>query len=223
MDIAVLDDLVLGTRRKRWAQLAVTNLRIFIGFAFVPSGLKKLLAQPFTDPHLHGPFHDFLHAFHATGWFYRFVGAVQLVTATLLVTQRFATVGALFATPILTTILILCWSTKVYPTATVVTLMWLGTVALLLWDWPKWRAVLGDDAKDEARLGLPEAPIDRRLWRSCGVAVLGLHLAVCAATGGVYRPRSAAWDTPAFYVFPAMLVVVVVTFIVDRDRARRRS
>ena len=164
----MLDDVLLRARRKRWAQLAVTNLRIFVGFAFVPSGLKKVLAEPFTDPNLHGPFHDFLHAFHATGWFYQFVGAMQLVTATLLITQRFATVGALFATPILTTILVFCWSTKVYPTATVVTLMWLGTLALVVWDWPKWRAIFARDAEHEVRAGLSEVPINRRLWQACG-------------------------------------------------------
>lgn len=220
--LAVLDDLVLGARRRRWAEVAIINLRIFLGFAFVPSGLKKVLGQPFTDPHQSGPFHDFLHAFHGTGWFYQFVGAAQLVTAALLMTQRFATIGALFATPILTTILVFCWSTKVYPTASVVTLMWLGTASLVLWDWPKWRGVLRDDADHGARAGLPEAPIDRRLWRSCGVVVLGLYLAVCAVTGGVYRPRSAAWDTPAFYVFPAMLLVVAVTFVLDLARSLRR-
>jgi len=219
----VLDDVLLRARRKRWTQLAVTNLRIFVGFAFVPAGLKKVLAEPFTDPHLHGPFHDFLHAFHATGWFYQFVGVMQLLTATLLITQRFATVGALFATPILTTILFFCWSTKVYPTATVVTLMWLGTLALVAWDWPKWRAIFDREAAHEARAGLPAAPIDRRLWQACGWAVLCLYLAVCAATGGVYRPRGAAWDTPAFYVFPAMLLLVIATFVLDRSRSRKRS
>ena len=209
----------------RWPHVAVANLRIFLGFAFVPAGLKKVLAEPFTDPNLHGPFHDFLHAFHATGWFYQFVGVMQLVTATLLMTQRFASVGALLAMPILTTILAFCWSTKVYPTATVVTLMWLGMLALVMWDWPRWRAAFAAGETTGAREDRVEPLVDRRSWRTCGGVVLCLYLAVCAATGGVYRPRGAAWGSPAFYVFPAMLVVVVVTFFVDRarwTRARRR-
>ena len=220
-DITVLNSLLLRARRTRWAQVTIANLRIFVGFAFVPSGLKKVLGEPFTDPHLRGPFHEFLHAFHATGAFYQFVGVMQLVTATLLITQRFATIGALFATPILTTIMALCWSTKVYPTATVVTLMWLGTIGLVVWDWPKWCAIFDRDEEREARAGLHEVPIDRRLWQACGVGVLSLYLAVCVATGGVYRPRGVAWNSPRFYVFPAMLVLVVATFILDQARCRR--
>lgn len=218
-DHPVLDSLLRRARRTRWAQLAVANLRIFIGFAFVPAGLKKLLAEPFTAPHLHGPFHDFLHAFHATGFFYQFVGVMQLVTASLMITQRFATLGALLAMPILTTIMVFCWSTKVYPTATVVTSMWLGTLLLVLWDGAKWRAVFLRDAE---RAADPRAPaIDPRLWERCGVAVMCLYLAVCAVTGSVYRPRGAEWASPAFYVFPAMLLVVLATFVVDQARARR--
>ena len=53
--------------------------------------------------------------------------------------------------------------------------------------------------------------------------MLSLYLAVCAATGGVYRPRGAAWSSPAFYVFPTMLLIVIVTALVDRAKARKRS
>lgn len=210
---------MLRARRKRWIAVAIANLRIFVGFAFVPAGLKKVLGQPFTDPDLHGPFHDFLHAFYATGWFYRFVGSVQLVAALLLMTGRFATLGSLLATPVLTTILAFCWSTKVYPTASVVSLMWLGNLALLLWDWPRLCGIFGRAAPALVE----EARIDRRLWEACGTAVLFLYLAVCAATGGVYRPRGAAWSSPAFYVFPAMLLIVIVTALFDRARTRRAT
>src|SRR5512139_2368927 len=97
-------------RRKRWAHLVVVNLRILIGFAFLPAALKKILDQPFTDPANTGRFHDFLDAFHATGWFYQFVGVAQLCAAVLLCTQRFALAGAFVALPILTAITAFCWS-----------------------------------------------------------------------------------------------------------------
>ena len=69
----------------------------------VESGLMVLL----------GAFHEFLHAFYATGTFYQFVGTLQLVAAFLLLSQRFATAGAILLTPIVTAVLVLCWSTKV--------------------------------------------------------------------------------------------------------------
>ena len=85
--------LVDSLHARRWSHLAVANLRILLGFAFVPAGLKKVLYQPFTDPQNTGAFHDFLYAFYATGAFYTFVGGIQLIIAVLLMTQTFATLG----------------------------------------------------------------------------------------------------------------------------------
>ncbi len=202
-------------RRARWANLGVVNLRILIGFAFLPAALKKLLDQPFTDPGATGPFHDFLHAFHATGWFYQFVGALQLAAAALLCTQRFALAGALVALPILTAITAFCWSTQVIPTAIVATLMWLGTAGLVIWDLERWRAIL---AAREA----PPPVIELRRWQWCGVAIFVLYVGTCIAHGGIYRPRRISLDDPAFFVLPAIALLPVITLALDL-RARRRS
>jgi uncharacterized membrane protein YphA (DoxX/SURF4 family) len=215
--------LVARARRTRWTNVAVVNLRFLIGFAFLPAALKKVLGQPFTDPSNRGRFHDFLDAFHATGWFYGFVGGLQLTAAVLLCTQRFATAGALVALPILTAITAFCWSTGVYPTATVATLMWLGTVGLVVWDLDKWRGVLArDDRPHEVRVAPIEAPIDLRLWAWCGAAILALYLGTALIRGGVYRPRGIELDQPAFYVLPAVLLLPIVTLVIDQRRARRR-
>jgi len=195
----------------------VALTRIFVGFALVPSGLKKVLGEPFTDPANTGPFHEFLHAFHATGFFYSFVGAMQLVTALLLMSQRHASFGALMLLPIVTTILVLCWSTAVYPTASVVTLMWLATVGLLLWDLDRFRGVLSSRPA-EPRPALTDAT----LWGRCGLAVLGLYLFTCLIEGGVYRPRGVELDNPSFYVFPLLLILPIATLLLDRRRSARR-
>ena len=216
--------LVVRARRARWVNVAVVNLRFLIGFAFVPSALKKLLGQPFTDPSNQGRFHDFLDAFHATGGFYGFVGALQLTAAVLLFTQRFATVGALIALPILTAITAFCWSTAVYPTATITTLMWLGTVGLVLWDLDKWRGVFASDGRaHELRIAPIEAPIDLALWARCGAAIVTLYLGAALLRGGVYRPRGVELDEPAFYVLPAVMLLPIITFVIDQRRSRRAA
>ncbi|MBA3393800.1 MAG: hypothetical protein H0T89_14220 [Deltaproteobacteria bacterium] len=212
--------LLARLRRTRWAHLVVANLRILIGFAFLPAALKKLVGEPFTDPANTGRFHDFLHAFHATGWFYRFVGVMQLVVAILLCTQRYALVGALLALPILTAITAFCWSTGVYPTATVATLMLLGTAGLVVWDHERWRGIFATTLA-EAPAPAP-APIDLRRWAWCGLAVFVLYACLCLAHGGVYRPRGVHFDDPAFYVLPAIMLLPIVTLYLDR-RAHRRG
>ncbi|MBA3817992.1 MAG: DoxX family membrane protein [Deltaproteobacteria bacterium] len=220
-----MESLIRRARRQRWAHLCVVNLRILLGFAFVPAGLKKLLDQPFTDPSNSGRFHDFLDAFHATGWFYQLVGILQLTIAVLLMTQRFATLGALLALPVLTAILALCWSTGVYPTAIVVTLMFLGTLALVAWDHAKWRSLLAADDGAPAPPPAPgdvlgEPPVSLRLWQLCGVAVIVVYVGVCLAMGEVYRPKGARPDSLGFYVFPVILALPIVTYVLDR-RSRR--
>jgi uncharacterized membrane protein YphA (DoxX/SURF4 family) len=199
----------LSVPRTRLAHLAVANLRILLGFAFLPAGLKKVLGEPFTDPANTGAFHEFLHAFHATGWFYGFVGAVQLLAAGLLLTQRHAQAGALIALPVLAAITAFCWSTKVYPTASVVTLMLAGNLALIAWH----RAEPPPPAR---------APIAWHLWERCGAAILILYLAATAAAGEVYRPEGVELDTASFYLLPALALLPAFTWLLDH-RTRHRS
>jgi hypothetical protein len=215
--------LVQRARATRWVNLFVVNVRFLIGFAFVPAALKKILDQPFTDPSNQGPFHDFLHAFHGTGWFYSFVGVMQLAASTLLFTQRFATLGAVIALPILTAITAFCWSTRVYPTASIATMMLLGTIGLALWDYHKWRGIfVRDDRGAEIQIAPITTQIDMTLWSRCGLAMLVIYFGSALAQGGVYRPRGIELDEPGFYVMPAMLLLPIVTYVIDRRRRRGR-
>jgi uncharacterized membrane protein YphA (DoxX/SURF4 family) len=212
--------LIDRLRVQRWANLVVVNLRIAIGFAFVPAGLKKLLGQPFTDSGKRGPFHDFLDAFLATGGFYRFVGVLQLVAAVLLMTQRYATVGAALALPIATAIAAFCWSTTAgIPTIAVTSLMAAGLAGLLVWDLHAWRSVFEERAPAPRSPGA--MPIDRRVWAWCGVAVLATYVGLCVVLGEVYRPRRPTPDSPAYYVLPAIALMPAAAWAIERRRRRR--
>lgn len=216
-----LETVVAAARRRRGLHLLVIQLRFLIGFAFLPAGLKKILGQPFTAVENHGRFHDFLHAFRDTGGFYHSVGALQLVAAALLITQRFALLGALVALPILTAILALCWSTAGIPTTVVVTLMWGGTIGLVLWDVRKWRDVVSADHAALASTPLvvdAVAPVVHGLWAACGVAIIGLYLAMTVLAGEIYRPRGMEWSVPSFYLLVAMPLLPFATWIYERRR-----
>ena len=211
-----------ATRSRRGWHLFAAMLRIFLGFALLPSGLKKVIGEPFTDPTNVGPFHDFLHAFYATGFFYPFVGTMQVVAALLLMSQRFALVGALMMLPIITTILVFCWSTAVYPTASVVTLMWFGTLGLVLWDVARWRGIFVQGGDSRPKVEAHER-LETRLWERCGLAIFGVYLVVTALDGEVYRPRGMELDEPGFYLFPALLVLMIATWVLDRRAWKARS
>lgn len=215
-----------GLHRRRGLTLGVIWLRILIGFAFLPAGLKKLLGQPFTDPTNHGLFHDFMHAFHDTGAFYRSVGLLQLVAALLLMTQRFAALGAFAALPILTAIGAFCWSTAAIPTTTVVTLMWLGTVGLLVWDLERWSDLLRPSGapRRPAPTREPTAPpVEWPLWERCGLAILAFYLGATLLAGEIYRPRRLELTTPSFYLLVALPLIPLVTHLLERRRRRARG
>lgn len=225
-----VERIARALRRRRWATLGVIWLRILIGFAFLPAGLKKVLGQPFTDPANHGRFHDFLHAFRETGAFYQSVGVLQLVASVLLMTQRFATLGAFVALPLLTAIGAFCWSTAGVPTTTVVTLMWLGTLGLMLWDLDRWRGVLQPSGAGRRQVstaaaseadGEAAAPVEWSLWERCGAAILAAYLGATALAGEIYRPRGLELTTPAFYLLVALPVFPLVTYVLERRRRRQ--
>ena len=220
--LGLVSTLVSRLREKRWAQLFVANLRIFIGLAFLPASLKKLLGQPFTDPDKVGVFHEFLHAFHGVDGFYQLVGALQLLVAILLMSQRFATLGAALALPILVAISALCWSSAGIPTVTVVTLMTLGIIGLLFWEYERWAGLFVPEAGgiQIARPAIPEK-IDRALWGRCGLAMVVVYVGVSLSQGGVYRPRGVELHNPAFYLLPLIVLFPIVTWLVDRSRYRK--
>ena len=83
-------------------------------------------------------------AFYATGFYYNTVG-FQMLAGGLLITQRFATLGAFMFLPIIFNISILTLSTIGSLTPLVATLMLLGTLFLLLWDLPKWINIFRKD------------------------------------------------------------------------------
>ncbi len=217
-----LEQWIVKQRDRRWLQLCVANLRIAIGFAFLPAGLKKLLGQPFTDPNKVGVFHEFLHAFHAAGGLYHLVGALQVLAALLLMTQRFATLGAVLLFPILVTINALCWSSFGIPTIVVVNLMTLGVAALLVWDFQKWRPLFFSDILSHTiSIAPPKPKIQHPLWVRCGFAIFMVYLGITLWEGGVYRPKGVELHNPSFYLLPLLLTFPILTLVLDTKKYKR--
>lgn len=219
-----LEACVNGARKRRWLHIVVIVLRMMIGFAFLPAGLKKVVGEPFTDAANTGIFHEFLHVFHDTGGFYHFVGCMQLLAAALLLTQRFASVGAVILTPILAAILVFCWSTNVIPTASVVTLMSLGVLFLLLWDVARWRLLFAPDGTaTTTHIPGPHPTVNMGLWTACGAVILTLYLTSTLLAGEIYRPIGPDWSNPAFVVLQVITVLPLLTFLIDYRRHRSNT
>src|SRR5690242_1161708 len=82
-------------------KLAVIYSRYLIGFAFVFASLIKIRGERFTRIPPTEPIGYFFEAMYQTGYYWNFLGWAQFIAGTLMMTQRFATVGTMMFLPII--------------------------------------------------------------------------------------------------------------------------
>ena len=116
--------------------------RILLAIAFVPSGLKKLMGQRFTILDIDNPVGFFFEALYQAGWYWNFLGFMQLLTALLIVIPRTAFLGALLYLPIIINILIIVIAMHFKGTPIIAGLMLLANLYLLFWDYKKVKQIV---------------------------------------------------------------------------------
>ncbi|RYU81844.1 hypothetical protein [Hymenobacter persicinus] len=177
---------LLAWKQKVWLQLAVIYTRYLIGGAFVFASLIKLKGRRFTT--LSGesaPIHSAAHFFetlYQAGPYWKFIGLGQLVAGLLLMTQRYALVGALLFLPIIANVYVITYSYDFGATTWTTGLMLLATVGLLAWDWNILRALVHQPVLPAPTSALYE----RRLWEAVG-GVLFLYTAIYRALVDQYN------------------------------------
>ena len=119
-------------------------VRVLLALAFVPSGLVKIIGEPFTTLPVSDPVGYFFAGFFSAQGYYRFVGVAQWVAGGLLLIPRTATLGALLYLPIIVNIFAI--TVAIGPafsgTRVVTGAMMTANVYLLCWDWDRWKHVL---------------------------------------------------------------------------------
>jgi len=126
-------------KQKTWMQLFVIYLRYLIGFAFVFASLVKIQGLRFTaESGAENPINTAWHFFetlYESGIYWRFLGLAQFITGTLLLTQRFAKLGAILFLPIIANVFVITISYDFRGTSIITGLMLIATFFLLYWDW----------------------------------------------------------------------------------------
>lgn len=193
-------NLLLAWKQKIWPQLAVIYTRYLIGGAFVFASLIKIKGHRFTTEQgavapIHSA-HHFFETMYQSGLYWQFLGLAQLVAGLLLMTQRYALLGALLFLPIIANIYVITISYDFGYTSVITGAMLLATVGLLAWDWTSLRVVLNQPA-----LAAPAVtPGPRNLWEIIGLILflftagyraftdaynMLLWVAVCAGVGAI--------------------------------------
>lgn len=127
---------------RRFFKLFTWATRILLFLAFLPSGLKKLVGERFTLLGIETPVGFFFEALYQTGFYWNFLGLMQLVAGILLLIPRTSFFGALIYFPIITNILVIVISMDFKGTPYIAGLMLLANLYLILWDYKKLKRVV---------------------------------------------------------------------------------
>ena len=148
-----LDELHARVRRIRALTYFTWFVRVLLALGFLPSGYRKIVDDPFTREESLGEIHTMFTALHQDfGALYLFIGLCQVGAALLLLVPRTAALGAAVYLPIITGIVVITVSLDFgLGTPLITSLMLLGAVYLLCWDWHRVRPVLGPPRLPDAR------------------------------------------------------------------------
>lgn len=130
----MLSSIYVRVRTYYPLNLMVWLTRFLLGFAFIPSGMKKVLGQRFTSIGTDNPIGYFFEALFRTGMYWNFLGWGQLIAAVLMMTQLFSTLGNLIFFFIISNIFFITVSMHFTGTWLIALLMLFASTCLLLWD-----------------------------------------------------------------------------------------
>lgn len=133
-------------KQNTWANILIIYTRYLIGGSFVFASLIKLKAHRFTsqsgaDEPINSAFHYF-ETMYQSGIYWQFIGLGQLIAGTLLMTQRYAKLGALINLPIIANIFVVTISYDFGYTPIITGSMLLANFLLIYWDWDTLRILV---------------------------------------------------------------------------------
>lgn len=136
-----LEQLHLQAKQNRWMRYFTLFTRIALAIGFLPSGFVKIVGERFTSLSVNHPMGQYLEALHHTGYYYTFIGILQVTAAILLLIPRTAILGALLYLPIILNICILSLAVRFEGSLVSSPLMVLANLYLLVWDYDRLRFI----------------------------------------------------------------------------------
>lgn len=154
-------------------QLIIIYTRYLIGGAFVFSCIIKIKGKRFTTyAQEDAPFGTAMHFFetlYQTGGYWQFIGWAQLLAGFLLMTQRFAKLGALANLPILLNVFVITISMEFGGTPLITGMMLLANLLLIAWHWGELRSLVNLPHLPAT----PDAEENTSIWAITGLLLFG--------------------------------------------------
>lgn len=140
--MSALENFLSRIRSQKLFKIFTWATRILLAIGFMPSGLTKLLGNRFTTIPVDNPIGFFFEAMYQTGFYWNFLGFMQLLTALLLLIPRTTLLGAILYLPIIINIFIIVTAMNFTGTPFVAGLMLLANLYLLFWDYDKLKRII---------------------------------------------------------------------------------
>lgn len=140
---STLDRLHSQAKQNSWLWLFSIFNRLVLALGFIPAAIVKLMDERFASGlHANHPMGHYLEALHLTGYYYTFIGIVQLAAAIMLLIPRTVTLGAFLYFPVILNITILTYATRFDGSLFTAPLMTLANLYVLGWNYEKWKYIL---------------------------------------------------------------------------------
>ena len=199
-------------KHKFWAQIFIIYTRYLLGSAFVFASIVKIGGGRFTTESGElEPINSSWHLFetlYASGLYWKFLGIGQLLAGFLLMTQRFAKLGAVIFFPIILNIFIITLSYYFAYTPVITGLMLCANLLLFAWDWNEYKIFFN------LRYELDMSPRLEKdtMWQIVGLLLFSLVLLFRTTEG--YN----------FFILPMIYIgIVVTTFLIAWKRQKKIS
>lgn len=127
------EEIYYNAKGDIWFTRFAIFCRIALALSFIPTGFVKIMGERFAEglpPN--NPLGHYFDALHTTGYYYTFIGVMQLLIAVLLLIPRTAFLGALMYFPVIVNITVLTYATR-FDGTRLVTMMLMASIFLLVW------------------------------------------------------------------------------------------
>ncbi|CAL2063176.1 hypothetical protein [Tenacibaculum sp. 190524A05c] len=164
-------------KNKLFPQLFIIYLRYIIGFAFVFASIVKIQGLRFTtDSGAENPINTAWHFFetmYQSGLYWKFLGLSQLIAGLILMTQKYAKLGALLFLPIIANVFVITISYDFRGTPVITGLMLFANFILIAWDWNTLKILVNKKPSFQSELRLE----NDSLWTILGILFFVLTIA----------------------------------------------
>ena len=137
-----MEQFHLSVRKNKWLGYFTVFIRIALAYAFIFAGFVKVNGERFTSLSNNHPMGQYLEALFHTGYYYTFIGVLQMLAGLLLLIPRTALLGAIIYFPLILNICILSFAVRFDGSVLTSPLMVLANLYLLCWDYHRLKFIL---------------------------------------------------------------------------------